>query len=198
MRRLALGLERRREFPGGAARTGLDGHLVKVLRDAREGAVTRARRVLRAAPAALQEPSRKAMWSTALAVGSQPHLSRTLWEHESAETYIGDVPVNIPVNVLSRALDLSPWEVEECREVVDRRAAEHLHQVRAARWVMSAWGDRPTELFRALCPGATSPSGVTVRRAGAQVYGVFAASGSAEPVGLALPWLWSAGGGVRR
>lgn len=184
LRKLAEGLDQRRPLPGGAAREGLDAHLVSVLTRLRAAARRPVRTVIPAAP------PRDVAVPLALALYSQPHVARTFIDPDEAGTHPGDAPVIFPPEQVRIALGLQAWELEELRDDVDRRASEHLRQRRCARWLCTHWGDHdPHELFRRLFPGAPPVPDVRIARVGGQLYALLEAGGAPPPTSVLLPWL---------
>ncbi len=184
VRRLGAGLEKRRALPGGAAREGLDGHLVSLLEKLRNAA----RRPVRV-DRDIEAPRTVAL-SIALALYTQPHIARTFVDPARDEGPPGDAAVTIPPDTARVALDLQPWELDDLRDDIDRRASEHLKQRRCAKWLWNHWGALdPGELFRRLFPGATGR--VDVQSVGGQMYVAVDAAASVPPMAILMPWFAS-------
>lgn len=127
-------------------------------------------------------PPRRVAVALALALYSQAHLARTFAG--------GGTPIVYDVEVLQEALGLSPWELDELQEDVDRRARSVLRQRAVVRWIEQHLS--PERAFRQLFPGLEVEG--TVRFRGARLVGE-AVLPSLTPSALHLPWLCSTGCG---
>lgn len=112
-------------------------------------------------------PPRSVAIATALAVFSQPHISRTLtlgksrvpasldWEDEG----LVEPPLFVTIERLQEALGLEVWALEDLRDEIDRRVSRVLRQRQAAWWLFHHFGlDESDEsstrvLVRHLFPG---------------------------------------------
>lgn len=184
IRRLYLGFRRRTSLPGGAAREGLDAHLLELVE--RLGGL-----VARPVARALDAPGRDTSLAMALALASQPHIVGTFADPDDAHTGHADPPMSLPPENLRVALGLQAWEVDEIRDDVDRRASDYLRQRRAASFLWHAWvALDPNELVRRLLPGAP-PVDLSLGRAGGQIYGLVDGALESPVAMLVAPWLAS-------
>lgn len=196
LRRLARGLEKREALHSGAAREGLDGHLVDLVDRLR----TQVQQTL--AEDARGTPPRSVGLSLAHATLAQPHLDITFgrprWEstqdilhpHFPRPSH----PLLVDPDLLQGILGLEGWELDELRDEVDRRASFVLKQERAVDWLWHHFElprSDPERLFRVLFPAAPReiPGKVGVIRYGAQLYATVEQNPPPPPEALYLGWL---------
>jgi hypothetical protein len=89
-------------------------------------------------------PPRRIAVAMALALYAHPHLVQTFAEKPTAALLF-------PTEVLQQALGLSPWELDDLREEVDRRAGLLLKQITLVAWLKSRY--EPERLLTLLFPG---------------------------------------------
>ncbi len=196
LRRLARGLEKREALHSGAAREGLDLHLLEI--------VGRLRSQVQQTLAEEVEgpPPRSAAVPIALALFSQPHLDTTFlaprWQ--STEDMLPltlpqpDPPVVFPTDAMRAVLGLEDWELDELREEVDRRVGFALKQQRALDWLWQRFDQphaKPDVMFHALFPAAPREGLGKIGwvRYGAQLYAVVDQRQPPPPAALFLGWV---------
>ena len=203
LRRLARGLEKREALHSGAAREGLDTHLLELVD-----------RLRSQAQQTFSEddddpPPRSVSVPLALALFCQPHLEVTFaaprWQ--ATEDMIppnlldGDAPMVFQPDVIKAIVGLEEWELEELREESDRRVGGVLRQARALEWLWQRFdvglGD-PEILFRALFPAAPAKleGDVGFVRYGSQLYAIVEQTPSPPLSALFLGWAQGEGEGV--
>jgi hypothetical protein len=196
LRRLARGLEKREALHSGAAREGLDVHLVKLVETLRSQVQQ---------TVALEgdgRPNRAAALAFAAAVYSQPHLHITLRERpwRCTDDLVppalpeADPPLVFSQETLREVFHLEDWEFDELREEVDRRVGRHLKQQRALEWIWQHFDvahAEPDRLFQVLFPGAPRhlPSEVGLIRYGSQLYALVDQNPPPPLASLYLGWL---------
>lgn len=195
LRRLARGLEKREPLHSGAAREGLDDHLLDLVEQLR---------------AQVQQttfdetdgaPPRPIALPLAEAIYSQPHLDATFSDLAVAAT--GDLrppklappddPLVVAGDPLRAMLGLEEWELDDLRDEVDRRVGFALKQQRAVGWLWSHFGlddSDPEALFRVLFPAAGLGTGrVDFVRYGGRLYAVLDQVPPPPTSSLYLTWL---------
>lgn len=196
LRRLARGLEKREALHSGAAREGLDVHLLELV----ERLKTQIQSTFNEdAPG---PPPRSVSVPLAMAVFCQPHLDITFgaprWQGTEdlipPELPESDYPLVFPMDVIKRVLALEEWELDELREEVDRRVGTVLKQHRAMQWLWRRFdmphGD-PRTLFHALFPAAPLDQKGSIGWVyyGAQLYAVIDQNPPPPVASLYLGWL---------
>jgi len=159
LRKIFNGMDKRPSLMGGAAREGLDAHLLAVLAEFADRHQTKALSLA-------GSPPRRVSLAMAMALLCQPHLSVTfadldpigdtnLWPWTQPEP---ERPFLLDTEVMSEVLALSHWEIDHLREDVDRKVGQRLKQQRALRWL---WGrykpqsETADSLLQILFPGIT-------------------------------------------
>ncbi|MBW1877484.1 MAG: hypothetical protein JRI25_05500 [Deltaproteobacteria bacterium] len=196
LRRLARGLEKREALHSGAAREGLDVHLVKLV----ETLKSQVQQTM--AQEGGGRPSRGAALAFAAAVYSQPHLPITLHDRPSQGTHDirppalpdADPPLVFSQETLREVFHLEDWEFDELREEVDRRVGRHLKQERALEWLwhhFKVGRSDPERFFRVLFPAAPRrlPDDVGMIRYGSQLYALVDQNPPPPLASLYLGWL---------
>lgn len=178
--RLADGLHRRRGLMGGAAQEGLDRQLLLSL--------SRLRRTAVSSFATATDKAVDAVTATpmALALAAQMHL-RFVLPGASREDLEGS---GFSREVQRDALGLKLWLIDELTETIDRRATQHLVDLRAVRWMVDHHsGDNGRALAERLYRDATgaAPTGTVAR--GARLYALREGRVIPSIHALFLPWL---------
>ena len=169
---------------GGAAQEGLDRQLLH--------AIARLRRLAVGGFETAVDGliTRDVALPLALALSSQPHMSRTL------NITPGNTPSRRDPIVLFRredcrdVLDLQVWELEELGEDVDRRASRALRQVRVVRWLWDHHGSSDAqELIRRLMMGAPEAGGLDITFKGGRIYTLVGSARASSCHSVFIPWL---------
>jgi len=196
LRRLARGLEKRDALHSGAAREGLDVHLLELVDRLR----SLAQQTFAEEPG--EAPPRSVAVPLALALFCQPHLDITFGSPRwiATEDLIppdllqANPPMVFAPEALKSAVALEEWETEELREEGDRRVGTVLRQARAVEWLWQRFdmaSADPEILFRALFPAAPSKidGPIGFARYGAHLYAIVDQTPPPPRSSLFLGWV---------
>ena len=185
-------MEKRPAFMGGAAREGLDAHLIAVVSQYANQHQCKSFTLV-------GPPPRRVALAMALAILAQPHLSVTFHDLDP----VGDdhavrppkpyseSALIIDTETLCDALALSAWELDQLREEIDRNVSYLLKQQRALRWLWARYAKPNTEeegLLSILFSGITSTES-RLFGIGGQLYGLLDGQCLQGPNALYTPFL---------
>jgi len=192
LKKITTGIQKRSALPGGAAREGLDNHLVKL-------ALNFAGQHQWQATSLAGAPPRHVSIAMALALLAHPHLTITFGDSDPLGTVpklpqpfrSPDRPILLDADVVCDALSLNRWEFDQLREEIDQRVGVHLKQWRALRWLWARYKlheEGEEGLFQILFPGIGQQhgSGLLVGCA-AQLYALLSNEAALQPDSLYIP-----------
>ena len=177
---------------GGAAREGLDAHLIAVVSQY-------ANQHQREAFTLVGPPPRRVALAMALAILAQPHLSVTFQDLDPVgdddtvrpKRPYSESPLIIDTETLCEALALSAWELDQLREEIDRKVSYLLKQQRALRWLWARYAEPKDDaegLLSILFSGISSADS-RLYGIGGQLYGLLEGQCLQGPNALYTPFL---------
>ena len=190
MRKIYNGMGKRPSLMGGAAREGLDTHLLHVLAEFTDRHQFKSFTLV-------GPPPRRVSLAMALAILAQPHVCITFSDLDPVGPAnlnpringYREEPVIIEHEALCDALALSSWELDQLRDDIDRNVSNLLKQQRALRWLWARYAE-PNEgadsLLNILFSGITN-EGSGLYGAAGQLYGLLNGECRIGPSSLYTP-----------
>lgn len=177
---------------GGAAREGLDAHLIAVVSQYANQHQCKSFTLV-------GPPPRRVALAMALAILAQPHLSVTFSDldpvgEDNTVRLIrpySESPLIIDTENLCEALALSAWELDQLREEIDRNVSYLLKQQRALRWLWARYAEPKDDaegLLSILFSGISSAES-RLYGIGGQLYGLLDGQCLQGPNALYTPFL---------